>query len=403
MRVALIAAALLVAWPLALGAEPADPDAPPPERQTVQQPAPPAQADGDKNAAERLFRLGQRAYRTGRFAEAAQAMEAAYREWDSPDIAFSAAQAHRLHFVSTRDQRSLARAAELYRVYLRRVPQGGRRSDAALNLAELEPLLRDPAMEGAGAAPAQKEVTRLGISSSASGAEVSLDGRPFAPVPVFAEVDPGKHEYRVRAPGHKSRSGDVQAFAGQFDAIEVELEPLPARVSVSTERGAEIYVDGGRAPRATGITVAPGRHRIDVVKRGRQLVTIERDFERDSDVELEADLAWTGRRKIAVGLMATSAVVATLAIGTGVAALDAHLEARDLDDARDRRGLSVTERDRYNELLEDRDDRVDVTLVLGGVGAAVAAGGLLVYFFDSPEPDLAPAITTRGVGVQGRF
>ncbi len=360
-------------------------------------------ACADKAGAERLFRVGKSAYEAGRFLEAAGAMEAAYREWSSPGIAFSAAQAYRLHYFETRVTRSLFRAAELYRIYLKEVSSGGRRADAALNLAELEPILRT--LQPEKAEEKKVEVTRIGISASKAGAEVSIAGGMFNAAPVFAVVEPGKHAFRVRAPGYFSKDGELQVFEGQFAVAEVKLDPIPARVRVEVEVGAKVYVEGLVVERPQAILLKPGKHRLDITKRGRGLVTIEREFERDTAVTLQPRLVWTSRRKISIGLLGASALMYGVAIGTGLATVDAYLDARDLDDLRKSRGLSVAERKSYNAHLDDRDFRRTLTFALAGTATALAAAGALVFFFDNPEVSrpIAPTVSPAGIGVRGRF
>jgi len=362
----------------------------------------PRSASADKASSEPLFRVGTRAYEAGRFDDAARAMEAAYQEWPSPDIAFSAAQAHRLAFFASRSTTSLNRAVELYRLYLREVPAGGRRKDAALNLAELEPMVRS-------ANPVEERVakpeTRVGISAAVDGAEISIDGGKFFAAPVFATVAPGKHSYRARAPGHFRKEGAVQVFDGQFAVAEVELAPIPARVRVEVRGGAEVYVEGRRASTPSRLELTPGRHRIDIARRGHVLVSVERDFAKDTQTVVTTQLELTSRRKIALGLFASSGAAFVAALGTGLGALDAHLEASDLDDIRLARGLSAEQRDDFNRFLDSRGRRLTATYVLVGTGVGLAAAASLAYYFDIPDvpKGISPTLSSSGVGVQGAF
>ncbi|MBT8493432.1 MAG: hypothetical protein KJO07_10280 [Deltaproteobacteria bacterium] len=355
----------------------------------------------DKAKAEKLFRVGQRAYEAGLFDESAEALEAAYREWASPDIAFSAAQAYRLNYFSNRHEPSLFRAAELYRIYLREVPKGRRRADAALNLAELEPILRT--RQPSSVKP--EVVTRIGVTAGAKGAEISIDSGPFVSSPAIAKVEPGRHSYRARAPGHFAENGSLQVLEGQFAVAELKLREKPALVALELEDRSRVFVDG-KATKARGtIELPPGSHRIDISKRGHELVTIERDFKRDSRVQLSPTMRWTSRRKISVGLFIASAATVSAGLGYGIAAIDAHVRAKDLDEQRQDLGLSVSERNDYNGLLDARDSRRRFSYALLGTAAALAMAGGLVYYFDMPRvgEQVKASVSPGGVGVSGRF
>jgi hypothetical protein len=92
-------------------------------------------------------------------------------------------------------------------------------------------------------------------------------------------------------------------------------------------------------------------------------------------------------------------------LGTGIAAIDAHLSARDLDNVRRNRGLTEDQRDAFNRRLAQRDRRMTATYLIGGFATALAVAGGLVYYFDTPDipQALTPTISPRGVGVQGHF
>jgi hypothetical protein len=363
-------------------------------------------AHADKQKAEQLFRIGQKAYEAGLFMKSAEALEAAYQEWKSPDIAFSAAQAHRLHYFSSRHAPSLRRAAELYRVYLQEVPSGRRRADAALNLAELEPILRSLQPTDAAATTTEPTmVTRVGVTAGAKDAEISIDDGPFTSSPAIAEVKPGKHSYRARAPGHFQKDGTIQVLDGQFAVAELELDEIPARVTLEVEPGTRVFVDNQPVQAHGTIELTPGRHRIEFAKRGHQLVSVESDFARNSKTQLSPQLRWTPRRKIAVGLFIASAAGASLGIGYGIGAIDAHVRAKDLDEQRERIGLSSDERKDFNGLLDARDSRQRVSYALFGAATALAVAGGLVYYFDTPDLDkeVKATVSPAGVGISGRF
>jgi TolA-binding protein len=106
----------------------------------------PAAAE-DRAAAEQFFRLGAEAYKQGKFDVAATNFDSAYGHLKAPEIAFSAAQAHRLQYQRAADPAHLKRAVELYRAYVEGAPDGAKRRDALVYLGRLDDALEqiDPA------------------------------------------------------------------------------------------------------------------------------------------------------------------------------------------------------------------------------------------------------------------
>src|SRR5437588_858483 len=79
--------------------------------------------------AEKNFRAGERAYRAQDFEAAAADFDEAYKAMPVPEIAFSAAQAHRRQYRVAQRPDDIAKAMELYRAYLATVTSGGRVRD----------------------------------------------------------------------------------------------------------------------------------------------------------------------------------------------------------------------------------------------------------------------------------
>src|SRR3954466_9139707 len=104
-------------------------------------------AADDRGAAEQFFRIGADAYKTGKFDAAAANFDRAYENLNAPEIAFSAAQAHRLQYQVDRDPSRLKRAIELYQAYVTGAPDGAKRKDALVYLERLRDTLAkiDPA------------------------------------------------------------------------------------------------------------------------------------------------------------------------------------------------------------------------------------------------------------------
>jgi tetratricopeptide (TPR) repeat protein len=225
--------------------------------------APLALADSTADARQ-LFDAGARAYKVGQFRAAIQAFEQAYRVEARPNILFSIAQAHRRQYVLDRRPGHVAVAIKLYREFLSRVPQGGRRADAVTALGEMEPIAaqleRDGQLQPIGVS---ESATRVVISSPNEGVTIEIDGSDKPrPLPLIAEVRPGKHTIRLRSPGYADEKREIEVAEGGVTALDIALRELPARLAIGGYRGAEVSVDDrrvGTLPFPTPLDVAPGR------------------------------------------------------------------------------------------------------------------------------------------------
>ena len=94
-------------------------------------------AADDRTAAEQFFRIGADAYKSGKFDAAAANFDRAYENLKAPEIAFSAAQAHRLQYHADHDPAQRERAIELYQAYVTGAPDGAKRKDALVYLERL--------------------------------------------------------------------------------------------------------------------------------------------------------------------------------------------------------------------------------------------------------------------------
>ncbi|GAB4568818.1 MAG: hypothetical protein Tsb0020_22690 [Haliangiales bacterium] len=366
-------------------------------------------AAGDKRAeAERLFRTGERAYHAGRYDMAVRAFEASYELLPAPQIAFSTAQALRLQYFVDKDVVQLKRAIELYRVYLDGLPQGDRREVAVTHLAELEPIwLR---LEAAGAVDTVPDRVRerprtglLALSSQVDAAVATVAGKS-GELPFEVEVEPGRYEVTVTADGYISANRTITAVAGAVIPVEVVLEPVPAQVSVATEDGAEILIDGRRAgvtPLAEPVRLLPGEYYVSVSKRGHHGWGQELTVERGQAVSLEADLSRTRMRIASYAVFGFAGLSFLSAGATALQAASQTREARELESRHEREGLTRPEIERYNRLRSDRDNYVGVTYGLIGAGAIAGITGFLLYWFDTPQAE-AGAYRARPTSPQVR-
>lgn len=388
-------------------------------------------AAADRKVAEQHFRAGARAYAAQSFEAAATSFDLAYQAEPLPEIAFSGAQAYRRLYRTDGRVAYVQRAIELYRAYLAAVKRGGRVGDAADNLGEMERELER--LRKAGAPVDGLEVgprTRLGVSVSladARGAETgalreigdatgevtrglvaTLDGAPLEPF-ALAEVPAGEHRIVVVAEGYARVEKRAVAIAGQSALLDIELQPVPATVTVRTEAGARISVDGrpvATAP-AAPLVLPAGPHLVTVLRRGRAPFARELVVGRGAQLTLAAPLTPTRQRRAVPWVYATAGALTGLAITTGIGAVLADGDASDLRAQLDAGDRAPGDADRYDAAVARRDDRVLATWLLGGAAltAGVVATGLLV--FDQPRaegPRLVPVVgASTGVAFGGTF
>jgi tetratricopeptide (TPR) repeat protein len=362
-----------------------------------------AQAQDDQRAAaETFFRAGEQAYKAGQYVAAAQAFEEAYKLLPLPAIAFSTAQAHRLQYFIDKEPGRLERAIELYRAYIEQVPKGGRRDDATSSLAELEPIRLRLAEQGKmnSASATDRPATQLMITSQVPGARATIDGHD-GEVPLIREVEPGAHRVEVSARGYFSETQTATAVEGKFIVVEMALRPRPALLSVATESGAMVFVDGrpmGVTPLPGPLQLPAGKHFISVSKRGRKPWSKEITLARGDQVAVQAPLGTTTQRRASYWVLGTAGATATAAGVATFLAFSADRDLADLEHRRTTQGLTLDEFARYRELREVRDDRRSFALGLWGTGGAIAVTGALLYWLDTPRAEAplpgAPASET---------
>lgn len=241
-----------------------------------------AQEQSELERAKASFKAGANAYAAGDYLAAIQALEAAYSLTPLPAIAFSLAQAERKQYALAKQREHLERALVLFRRYLAQEPNGARKNDASLALAELEPLLAR-VQTNEPAAKLQQRPTRLMIVSDTPGVTIQLDGGAQAPSPLIREVTPGKHRARLQARGYLDVERDVTAIAGELILTEVRLPERPTSLYVWAPDGSDIYVDGvyiTRGGRLATIPLSSGFHRLAVGQAGKRLVRRELRLQR---------------------------------------------------------------------------------------------------------------------------
>ncbi len=365
-----------------------------------------------RSEAEALFRAGERLFDAGNYNDAAEAFEKAFEVLPLPAIAFSAAQAYRLNYFQKRNPSHLKRAVGLYRLYIREQRVGGRMIDATNFVADLEPVLLAVEKREAVGVVVRKERTGIVVTSSVDGAMTSVNGSAKKKMPLPVELEPGRHHVVVTAAGYAPFEKDIDIVSGQTRAVDADLVALPAVFTIVADAGSTVRVNGravGKAPFRRPISLVAGTYNIEVTRRGYQLFSRQLVAGRGDSVTLEATLKTTRQRKISYVFLATAAAVVGISTITGIAALSANGDAKDLEAKRQRQGITATEAAILNRHISTRDNRVKVTLGLFGAGIAAAAAGGLLYYLDNPSvsdsgrdassPTIQPIASVDGAGL----
>lgn len=364
---------------------------------------------GDVDRARELFEVGRQAYSSGRYLVAARAFEAADALAPRSAIVFSIGQSYRLQLALDGEALHLERAIRAYREYLRRDPEGRRRTDAAVHLAALEErrtTLGSPE-------PDDLRVTgrtELVVSASVPEATISLDGASPEPLPIAVTVAPGTHSVRVETEGYAPFETEVVVLEGRVTPLVARPEPLPARVRIDGAEGGELYLDGqlvGRLPLAQALEVPAGEPVLLVRRRGHVPKARKLRVERGETRSVELELEPSRQRKIAIGTLVAGGASALVAGGLAIAAVITQSNARQVLDRREDRPLSVEEARTYEDLRTARNQLWAGMGVMSGLtGVLLATGGVLFIADDPPVTSSTfggLAITEAGLGWQVRF
>lgn len=392
-----------------------------------------APAHADRKTAESYFRAGEKAYKAQNFDAAAQNFDRAYEALPAPEIAFSAAQAHRKQYrVETEQAVAIdhaKKAVALYRVYLAKVSKGGRVGDAIDNLGEmLRELDRLGVKESAAAAPAPApRKTMLGVTvvfadqtSSSAMHEVdeqaaetqrvttTIDGKPVPP-DELVDIEPGEHVVRAEAEGYLPAERKTKVVKDQEDFENLELHPKPASVTIDTETGAHIAVDGrpaGSAPAA--VEMPAGTHVVTITRRGRQPVAREIAVSRGERKTIRVSLAKSLRRRLVPWVFVASGSLAVVTIAGIVPWLLYEDRAGDLDAKLQLGNQPKSVAADYNDAIAKRDAVRTGMWITGGAAVVIGAAGLALYYFDTPSTEalrVTPVISPGAAGavISGHF
>jgi hypothetical protein len=357
------------------------------------------------------FDAGAQAYAAGRYGAAIEALSAAYLSAPKPQILFSLAQAERRQFTAGRDPRHLRDAVAHFRAYLREVPEGGRRADAVEALAELEAVAAHLALPGEAAPTRQPPATRLMVSSSTSGASVTLDGQRFTELPVLESVKPGKHRLRISAPGYFDEERELTAVEGTLVPLEVTLRGRPSLLALSAPSGAAVTIDGrpfGEAPFAAPIDLLPGSHLVTVTRSGHEPHHAALTVARGETTTLRVLMPRTAQRNASYVVLGSGAAALVAGGVLFAGALHQQRLGQDVLDAARTGNISAARLDAYNGALVHRDQLRTGGFAALAAGGALAITGLALHVFDDPRPrarwsDASVAVGPRGVVVSAAF
>jgi tetratricopeptide (TPR) repeat protein len=344
--------------------------------------------------ARTYFNIGAKAYQAGKYEDAIQAFQEAYKKSPRAGLVFSMAQAYRMQYFASNDRAHLKNSIHFYREYLKKEASGPRAGDSQQALATLVPILER--LEGAGAAenmaaPAQSGSGKpmVMINSPLAGVKVAFDGKAGGELPFVRPVAAGKHRFTLSKAGYDdySREFVVDPRTG-VPPFDIPLVEKPASLTVAAPEGAEISIDGrpqGEAP-LPAIALKPGRHFVAVTMNGREPFTREVDLRRGERRRLAVDLESTGQRTAAWIMMGAGAGGMIAGGVLGFFALDKESDAQAiLDDAESQGNQSEARRREYEELRDDRDQLRLAAVITAGAGLAVTTTGILLFALDSPK------------------
>lgn len=380
-----------------------------------------ADPNEDLQRAKESFKAGATAYAAGDYLAAIQALDAAYQLTPLPQIAFSLAQAERRQYFVDHSRAHLERSVSLFRRYVDLAPGGARRADALEALSQLEPLVAAGQPEPS-KRPARTEEsarrTLLLITSDAPGAHISLDGAPAGASPLIREVEPGKHQVRVEAPGYFATSREATAIAGELILTPMPLKERPSVLSIWTNEDAEIYIDGvyvSEGGDGVQVQLPSGKHRLAVARKGHRLGVRELTLERGKAQTVRVSLEPTAQRTVSEALFIGGGVMLGQSLIFSSLAIRAEGQAETFLGRREVQNLDTSEVLRYRSAIVDRDRFVIAT----GLSLAGAAGffitGLFLHELDQPNPQqpyrsvprsapkpsvqLSPTVSGSGLGL----
>ena len=345
--------------------------------------------------ARTFFNAGAQAYAAARYAEAVRSFEQAYELAPRSQLLFSLAQAERKEFFANNDAGYVRRAIQHYKAYLEQVPSGGRRSEATEAKADLEGRLgrMDPQQASATPVPVEKRKARVTVYSATAGAQASIDKGPPQELPYFGDLGPGKHQVRVFAEGYVDGEREVSGDKPIDQPVDLPLKERPSSVTIVLNTPADILVDGrivATAPLFQPIDIPAGPHVLSVAANGKKPLSQEVVLPRGKPFRFEPKLEASGQRVVALTMLGAG-VVGILTGGVfGILSLGQEGVAKNTQQDLASGNISADRLASFNQAIDRRDAYRNVSVVAFSAGAAFAAGGAFLYFFDHPTVSVLP-------------
>jgi len=193
----------------------------------------------DAEEAKRHFEKAELAYKLGRYSEAIDAYEAAYKALPEPAFLFNVAQAHRQQYQIDKKALHLHKALSLYKAYLRDAPEAKNRQVVIRLVDELKSLLTD--IESRNESAGKPGMLVLHADPSAVGARLRLDAQPVGALPLSREVPAGTHTLEATREGFRPWSSTVTVASGSRLELSVALQPLAGEPSRTQPASTPIY------------------------------------------------------------------------------------------------------------------------------------------------------------------
>ncbi len=170
---------------------------------------------------------------------------------------------------------------------------------------------------------------------------------------------------------------------GEYQMLDITLQPRPAKLAISTDDGAHISIDG--RPTGTGgsttLEVPAGKHLLAILRDGREPFARELVVTRGEQVKVDEPLHVTWKRRTFSRVFVAGTITGAVALTAGITAFiaDESAASYNLQDRPPQIG------DRYNRDIHIRDDAMIGVWTLGAATAALGVAAALLYYTDSPS------------------
>jgi len=121
----------------------------------------------------------------------------------------------------------------------------------------------------------EKPAARIGYLKieARPSAEIYIDGvyKGDTPPAIALELDAGRHKVECRHPRYEDYSENLKIINGELSRRNVTLRKLKGTISLATQEGAEVYIDGklvGVTPLRKSVELDSGPHMVTLKKTG---------------------------------------------------------------------------------------------------------------------------------------